>query len=108
MNDQEIRDGLARMSKAELVEIAADLHRRGIPMRNPSELRAIHYPPLSALTKQTLGQPRSTIAQEIAAVESIIEYHERKDWQGISQEDYDTLYPDLTGYLATLQRHSPA
>lgn len=74
---------------------------------NPAEIRKNHYPPLSALTKQHLGAAKPTIAQEVASVHSLIEYHERNDWQGLSQEDYDTLYPELTAYLADLTEQQP-
>lgn len=74
----------------------------------PAAIRDREY--LSRITRRAIGPARRTVAAELAAVAALYEKHEGDGWRDFispasdyPESEYDTVYPELTGYLAALR-----
>lgn len=71
-------------------------------MKTPAAIR--REVRLSKPTLALISRTEPTLDRELASVRSLFDWHEDDGWRQFSQEDYDTIFPELRQYIGELEK----
>ena len=68
---------------------------------HPIQVRA--HCRLSPITLDELGRVRPSLSAELTNAQTIFNNHEAEQWAALNEDDYDTIFPELSAYIHELR-----